>query len=35
VDVYSRFNVNDNCVILEAVRRGVGIAILPAFLIKK
>ena len=34
VDVYSRFNVNDNCVILEAVRRGVGIAILPAFLIK-
>lgn len=34
VEVYSRFNVNDNVVVLEAVRRGIGIAILPAYLIK-
>lgn len=34
VDVFSRFNVNDNCVILEAVRRGVGVAILPVYVIK-
>lgn len=35
VEILSKFNVNDNCVILEAVRRGVGIAILPAYVIKK
>ncbi len=33
VDVQSRFHANDGRVVLEAVRRGLGIAILPRYLI--
>ncbi len=35
VDVQSRFHANDGRVVLEAVRRGLGIAILPRYLIEQ